>query len=78
MYHFQDVLGKGAFGCVVLGVKREGTASLKKEELKVGVTRERDGGGKVAIKIIRKSKIIKDIDGLKSILNEFRMHWALD
>ena len=33
---------------------------------------------KVAIKILNKSKIIRQQTGLKNLLNEIQVHWALE
>lgn len=79
VYHFQDFLGKGSYGSVVLAFKRDGQPAQIREDRKEGLDRDFDPYfSKVAIKIIQKSHIIKDNNGLRSLLNEFRMHWALD
>lgn len=80
VYHFNEILGKGAFGSVILGVAKDSRHALTSEEIEASDGRNCDPSSleKVAIKIIRKSQIIKGTNGISSLLNEFRMHWALD
>ena len=91
-YEVREKLGRGTFGSVYLAIERQDPrksmsyASFnvgeesKRLDSPAGIERKNSkvSGNKVAIKILQKKKIAASSSGVEYLLNEVRVHWALE
>jgi serine/threonine protein kinase len=93
-YDFNDKLGLGTFGYVFLAEEKENPSSSFKisvhnvengsnsmaQDISAGDGEESKHQPclKVAIKVIKKEKVMESKQGIEFLTNEIRVHWALE
>ncbi len=77
IYDFKEKLGQGTFGYVFLAEPKKVEAK-KDTDNQTFSPNDKPVEEKVAIKILKKQKIQESKQGLEFLLNEIRVHWALE